>query len=195
MVFKVGIRKVRSNVPALLAEPDSDFTEPVRYTLLNLYEQLVDYDDRERKAVRQMAQCVSEFPHGKRMLQIPGFGPIVTAHWLACVGDGKQFKNGRHCAAWLGLVPRQSGTGGKIQLHGISKNGNRQLRTKLIDGARSLVNWRDRRTDPMTCWAAQLVTEQGQQRAVVALANKLARIAWSVATSGESFEMNKAAHR
>ena len=95
-------------------------------------------------------------------------------------------------AAWMGLVPRHTGTGGKTRMLSISKNGDRELRTMMIHGARAVIRWADRRDDALGRWVKQLQARRGHNKAVVALANKLARIAWVVIAKGERFDMNKA---
>ena len=111
---------------------------------------------------------------------------------VAAAGSGQQFRNGREFAAWLGLVPRQSGTGGKVRLLGITKNGDRYLRALMIHGARAAVRWAPRRNDALGHWVQNLQHRRGHNKAVVALANKCARIAWAVLAGREEFDMTKA---
>jgi len=111
---------------------------------------------------------------------------------LAKLGHGQQFGSGRHCSAWVGLVPKQNGTGGKTQLGSISKNGDRTLRTLVIHGARAVMRWADKHDHAQSRWIKQLVARVGKNKAVVALANKLIRIIWAVLTTGTPFDMNKA---
>ena len=92
----------------------------------------------------------------------------------------------------LGIVPKQQGTGGKVQLMRISKNGDRELRTLLIHGARAVLRWVDRRDDPMSRWLLSLRARRGEARAIVALANKLARIGWAVLRGDKDFDVTKA---
>jgi transposase len=113
---------------------------------------------------------------------IRGVGPATAAELLASVGDCKQFKNGRHLAAWIGLTPKQHGSGETTIMGGTSKRGNRELRRLLIHGARSLMNWCDRKNDKLSLWIRQLLTRMHPCKAVVAVANKLARIVWAVLT-------------
>ena len=111
---------------------------------------------------------------------------------LASIGNGRQFENGRQLAAWLGLVPRQYGSGGKISLMGITKNGDRYLRTLLIHGARSAMRWSRGKETPLANWTGPLIERRGVNKAVVALANKIARIGWVVLATDSPFEMRKA---
>ena len=90
------------------------------------------------------------------------------------------FKNGRHFAAYLGLVPRQHSSGGKDRLLGISKCGDTYIRTLLVHGARAVLVWCDKKTDNQSKWLKKLVLRRGKNKAAVALANKMARIAWAL---------------
>ena len=106
------------------------------------------------------------------------------------MGDLKQFKNGSQFAAWLGVVPRQRSSGGKSVLGGITKHGHSYLRVLLIQGAKSAVMTAERRSDRISQWVLALRERAGWQKAVVALANKNARILWAVMTRGEQFDAN-----
>lgn len=117
---------------------------------------------------------------------------MIAAALLASLGSGRQFKSGRHCAAWLGLVPRQTGTGGTVHLGGIGKNADRSLRTLMVHGARAAVRYADRHSHPQSCWMQDLIARRGKNKATVALASKLTRIVWAVLTSEARFDMNNA---
>ncbi len=106
---------------------------------------------------------------------------------VAAVGDASDFRNGRHMAAWLGLVPRQFSSGDRRVLMGISKRGSQQLRSLLVHGARSVVRAAVKRTDPMSQWANELRERRGFNRATVAIANKNARIIWAVLRTGDEY--------
>jgi len=117
-------------------------------------------------------------------------GPVTASAVVATVGDFKQFKSGAQFGAWIGLTPRQHSSGGKNNLGGIAKRGDTYLRTLLIEGAKSAVMTAHRRTDKISTWAVALRERSGWQKAVVALANKNARILWAVMTKGEAFDAN-----
>jgi len=109
----------------------------------------------------------------------------MTSLALYCaVGDPKSFKNGRQFAAWLGLVPKHVGTGGKVILGGMSKRGATYLRTLLIHGARTVAQWLDKHDDPFSQWATALVDRRGKHKAIVAIANKNARHIWVALSKG-----------
>lgn len=114
--------------------------------------------------------------------------PIITAAVLSQVGSGKQFSNGRQLSTWCGLVPRQFSSGGKTKLGKITKNGNNELRALLIHGARSVSKYTPERTDALSRWFNALALRSGKTKAIVALANKLTRIAWVIVTTNDEFK-------
>ncbi|AWC26099.1 IS110 family transposase (plasmid) [Aminobacter sp. MSH1] len=123
----------------------------------------------------------------QRLMEIPGVGPTIASALVAAVGTGSSFAKGRDLAAWLGLVPRQITTGGKAKLIGISKHGDRYLRKLFIHGARTVLHLVRDRTSPITRWADGLKDRAHVNVAAVAMANKMARIAWAILTKGERY--------
>jgi transposase len=117
---------------------------------------------------------------------------MVTSSFLASIGDGRQFNRGRQVAAWLGLVPRQYGSGGKMRLHGMTKSGDRYLRTMMLHGARAAIRWSRDRDTPLARWINPLIERRGFNKAVVALANKNARIAWNIVANDAHYDPGKA---
>lgn len=122
-----------------------------------------------------------------RLMEIPGIGPTIATALVAAVGRGESFGKGRDLAAWLGLVPRQITTGGKAKLIGISKHGNGYLRKLFIHGARTVLHLVRDRSAPITEWVDGLKERAHVNVAAVAMANKLARIAWAVLTKGQRY--------
>lgn len=129
----------------------------------------------------------------RQLMTIPGFGPLAATALPAAIGRGDAMNNGRDLAAYLGLVPRQASTGGRTKLLGISKRGNRYLRTLLIHGARAALPHLLAKDNALSRWLKSLLARCHHNIVVVALANKLARIAWAVLATGRSFEAEKAA--
>ena len=127
-------------------------------------------------------------PQCRRIEAIPGVGPLSSTAVLASIGDARTFRSGREFAAFLGLVPRQSGTGGRVRLLGISKRGDPYLRTLLIHGARTVLNHSTRpgRTPPP--WLQGLLSRRPKNVVIVALANKIARTIWALLAHGRDFD-------
>lgn len=138
----------------------------------------------------RIAKGVAEHRQGALLMSIQGFGPLNTASLLAAVADEATFRNGRQFAAWIGLVPRQDTTGGRVRLRGITKAGNTMLRRDLVHGARAVVSAACRRGKPNSTldrWILERKEHMPMNRLVVAVANKLARIAWAVMTTGKPY--------
>jgi len=127
----------------------------------------------------------------RRLTTIPGIGTINATALAAAVGNARAFRRGRDMAAWLGLTPRQMTTGGKPRLLGISKRGNRYLRKNLIHGARAVLPYLVERETPLGRWARGLLARAHKNVVVVALANKLARIAWAVLARGRTMRPHR----
>jgi transposase len=129
-------------------------------------------------------------PRSRRLATIPGFGPILSSAMSARAVEPERFRSGRDFAAWLGLTPKESSSGGKVRLGGISKQGDATLRRLLVSGAQAVLNGRRAKDDP---WLERLLKEKPRMVAAVALANKMARIAWAVMVREEDFRRAPAA--
>jgi transposase len=121
---------------------------------------------------------------GRRLMEIPGVGPLLASALVASVADPGIFSSGRDLAAWIGLVPRQNSSGGKERLGSISKAGHRYLRQMLVVGAMAVIRYADPSRRP---WLAQLLARRKAKVAAVALANKIARTVWAMMTTGERY--------
>jgi len=124
----------------------------------------------------------------KACATLMGVGPVTASALVATVADFKQFDSAAQFGAWIGLTPRQNSSGGKSNLGGITKRGDSYLRTLLIQGAKSAVMTAHRRSDRISKWVSALRERSGWQKAVVALANKNARIVWAVMARGVAFD-------
>ncbi len=143
-------------------------------------------DERIRAFDRKIDTIFKASEVCQRIAKIRGIGPKTATAMIAAIGDGSDFKNGRHLAAWLGLVPRQHSSGDRRVMMGISKRGSQHLRTLLVHGARAVVRTAVRKTDSRSMWV-ELRQRRGYNRATVAVANKNARVIWAVLTSGEPY--------
>jgi transposase len=136
---------------------------------------------------KQMLAWHRDHADSKRLATIPGVGHITASAIVAAIGDGKQFQSGREFAAWVGLVPRQNSSGGKDRLGRISKQGNPYLRQLLVTGATTRFQTRFRGKKSCNPWFEQLLRRRPGRVATIALANKMARVAWAVLTKGGTY--------
>lgn len=164
-------------VPALL-----------RGELLGQLEGLRALTNRISELERQIGSWQRRETECQRIAAIPGVGLLSATAVVATVGDARSFRSGREFAAFLGLVPRQSGTGGRIKLLGISKRGDPYLRTLLIHGARTVLNGQSRPGRPPDPWLNALLARRPKNVAIVALANKMARTIWALMAHGRAFD-------
>jgi transposase len=171
---------VRQQLPLILEDADNGLTMRFRTWLSALYDELIHLDDRVAELDRDIDQLAQADERARRLLTIPGIGPMGATALLAAIGDIRAFRNGRELAAWLGLVPRQRSTGGKDRLLGISKRGDVYLRQLLIHGARAVIRCVDRKDDPRSRWAQALIQRRNQNVAAVAMANKMVRTAYAL---------------
>lgn len=160
----------------------------VKTILALLYNQLTLLDDSIEQYNRQIAQQANNHEACLRLQTIPGVGPLVATGVFNEIGNGSAYKRGRDVSASIGLVPRQHSTGGKERLLGISKRGNRYLRCLFIQGAKAVVFRAKHKTDKLSLWINKIVATRGHNKACVAYANKMARMAWAITVSGESYQ-------
>lgn len=192
--FGVAIGRGRAAIVVDLAErlaqPDNGLPVRMRGWLSQLREEYLALDEAIKGLDIEVKALVNEQAVCQRAMTVPGIGPINAAALYASIGNGQGFRNGRHFAAWCGLVPRQNSTGDKTVLGSITKRGNRQLRQLLIHGARSALLWADKhdKPDALLQWAVHLKTHKHHNKATVALANKLARIVWSVMANEQTYQ-------
>lgn len=149
-------------------------------------EQVLENDRRIRASAR-------ETEVGRRLMEIPGVGPLLASAFVASVADPHMFKTGRDLAAWIGLVPRQNSSGGKERLGGISRAGNRYLRQMLVVGAMAVIRHAERHGSKRA-WLIELMKRRAKKVAAVALANKTARMVWAMMTSGAHYREPSLAH-
>jgi len=179
--------KLKAAMGNILGNAEVDLTPRMRSLIAILWsewklvqKQIEDLDLELERISSSDAGCT-------RIRQIPGIGPVTATAIVAAIGNGAAFRKGRDFAAWLGIVPRQYSTGGKAKLLGISKRGNVYLRKVLIHGARAAVLRIKRDRAPIGAWLDALDARAPKNVVVVAMANKLARIAWAVLSSGEEY--------
>jgi transposase len=168
------------------AQAAEQLPELARGAIGDLLEQLRVLDERIAKYDKQIEAQARLSEPARCLMQIRGIGPTTALAIVATVGDAREFKNGRQFAAWIGLVPAQHSTGGKSRLGHISKRGDAYLRNLLVQGARSVLQTAGAHQDRISRWALELQQRRGYYRALVAIANKNARIAWALLAKSES---------
>jgi len=174
-------------VTQLDEQDDGALTARMRILVADMRAQWQELDRRIAVFEAEFASFAKESEDARRLITIPGVGVMIATALIAAIGKAETFEHGRDLAAWLGLVPRQWTTGGKPRLMGISKRGNKYLRKLLIHGARAALPHVAERDTPLGRWAKGLLARVHPNVAVVALANKLARICWAVLRSRQTF--------
>ena len=182
-----SITRARRLVPDILANFDNELTPMARDASAELHDLFRDLDRRIASFDKKIEQVFRNSETCQRIAKIKGVGPKTATAIVAAIGDGAEFKNGRHFAAWVGLVPRQFSSGDRKVLMGISKRGNQHLRSLLVHGARAVVRTAPNKTDRNNQWVNQLRERRGFNRATVAVANKNTRIIWAVLRTGEPY--------
>lgn len=189
VTFPAGRRKLELGVDDLLAEDDGLLSPRLRQLVSELRVEWKELDAKITALNGEFVELARHDAAARRLTSIPGVGALNATALIAAVGNASSFAKARDLGAWLGLVPRQYSTGGKARLLGISKRGNTYLRTLLIHGARAALPSLSNSDTPMGRWLKAMI-ERGVHRnaVVVALANKLARIAWATLRKGTRFE-------
>lgn len=188
LVMPKGVAVLRRRIPELLEDAENGLSDFFRRVLAHAYQHLHDLDRQVDFYTKELHVYSQQNEACQRLETIPGYGPIVASVFHSVVGDGKAFRRGRDVSASLGLVPKQHSSGGKDVLLGISKRGNRYLRSLLVHGARSVVIQAARKEDRLSRWVNKLRAQRGFNKAVVALANKMARIGWVIVANKTTYQ-------
>jgi transposase len=188
IVIARDISQLRRRLADIVGSYDDGLSDLLRSLMRELQAEMAEldvriksFDQRIREIFRNSEQC-------QRLGKIEGIGPVTATALIAAVGDRTSFKNGRQFAAWLGLVPKQQSSGGRARLFGISKRGDRYLRTLLIHGARAALGRAGGKQDPRSLWLGKLRQRRHPNIAAVALANKNARIVWAMLSGDTLYE-------
>lgn len=174
-------------VPELLRTSADELTPFCQTLLTELLEHLRAIEERIHFIEVSIHSFMKQSALCRKIAQIPGIGPSTATVIVAAVGDARQFRNGRHLAAWLGLVPRQYSSGGKSRLCHISRRGDTYLRTLLIHGARAVLRFVKSKTDVHSVRLQQLIARQGYNCTAVALANHNARVIQALLSSDADY--------
>ena len=172
---------------ALVTDPDAPLPEAARPALQALATTLTRLEVEIRNLEAEIVRRAREDETARRLMTIPGVGPLIATALVALAPPPEMFRRGRDFAAWLGLTPRQHSTGGKQRLGATTRMGERSLRRLLIIGANSVVRWRSRKQDIPGSWLAGMLARKPPMLVRVALANKMARIVWALMSKGEVY--------
>lgn len=189
--FGISLSKgpaIIKRLPAVLAEHEEQLPPRLMSVLLRLQAHFQYLTEQIHEIERELAQQLSEDDMSCRLLEIPGVGPITASVLATELGDARHFANARQFAASVGLVPRQYSTGGKPNLLGISKRGDKNLRRLLVQCARVIMQRIEQRTDSLGQWVRAMLRRRHSNVVACALANKLARIAWAILAKGTHYQ-------
>ena len=190
IVVNKGIASLRRRLPEILEEEQNELTEFGKEIFQELYDELCSLTKRIDK-YEEKVKVLSKYDERCRILEtIPGIGKLTSTAFVAAVGNAEVFAKGRQLSAWLGLVPKQHSSGGKTRLLGISKRGDRYLRSLFIHGGRSVAKTAQKKKDRYSLRVQALIERCGMNKTVVAIANKNVRIAWALLKNNTAFDPN-----
>ena len=189
ITVRTGARALRNSLLAILQNRKDEISPRMTDIIVGLYEDWLWLDERITNITGEIGKMNLTESDCERLMSVPGIGPMISTATVAAIGTGEAFDRGRDFGAWLGLVPRQYSTGGKPILGRISKRGSRYLRTLFVQAAHIILmrphNWEKFSFGP---WLKQASKRMHKNKLAVALANKLARITWSILRNGGRFE-------
>jgi len=188
LVFSRGVNTLRQRIPEILEDSENGLSNFFRGLLSQGYQQLTELDAHIDAYTQTLEAHSKRNDACQRLRTIPGYGPIVSSAFYSVVGNGEAYRRGRDVSASLGIVPKQHSSGGKEVLLGISKRGDRYLRSLLIHGARAVVIQAINKEDALSRWINKTRAARGFNKAVVALANKLARIGWAILANNTVYQ-------
>jgi transposase len=192
ITVRSGAHALRNSLFAILQNRKDEISPRMNNLIVGLYEDWLRLDERIETITGEIEMISRCEENCQRLMSVPGIGPIISTAVVAAIGTGEAFGRGRDFGAWLGLVPRQYSTGGKPILGRISKRGSKYLRTLFIQAAHVILmrphNWEKFSFGP---WLTEAATRLHRNKLATALANKLARIAWSVLANRKAFDTNR----
>jgi len=192
ITVRTGAHALRNSLFAILKNREDELSPRMSDIIIGLYEDWLWLDERIEGLTQEIETISQHEANCERLMSVPGVGPVISTAMVAAIGTGEAFDRGRDFAAWLGLVPRQYSTGGKPILGRISKRGSKYLRTLFIQAAHIILmrphNWAN---FSFGSWLERASQRMHKNTLAAALANKLARIAWSILRSGKPFDAHR----
>ena len=187
IVVPLGLAKLKKRMSELVSVTSNEIPDWVQRELQVMFTEWNRLDEYIAHSDQLLEEVYEKHPVCKRLTTIPGVGKLTATAVLGTVGDIKNFKSGRHLSAWLGLVPRQNSSGGKQRLSGISKRGDKYLRSLLVHGGRAVVRTANNKNDRRSLWVSEKTKTRGKNKAAVAVANKNARVIWKLLSTNEIY--------
>lgn len=188
IALPTGVAAFKRAIPLVLEDAENTLSLRMRALLHRQYERFLEVNEECAWYDRELKRHVKKDEVCQRLIELPGFGGVVASAFKNWLGDGQHFKCGRDASAALGIIPKQHSSGDKTCLMGITKRGNKELRSLVIHGARSVMIHAHKKRDPLSQWITALVERRGKNRATVALANKLIRMAWRLVAKNERYQ-------
>lgn len=183
-----GKKSLELMVTNQLCEKTREVSECLAQALAEAWSHLQNIEQRVEHYEKMISEKMRANDAVRRLMQVPGFGKLTASAFIASIGDGSGFRCGRDVAAWLGLTPKHSCSGGRTVMQGISKRGDKRLRSLLVQGARSALTHAEGKDDDMCRWALSLAQRSGRNKTAVALAAKMARIGWAVVAKNTEYQ-------
>ena len=192
ITVRTGAHALRNSLFAILKNREDEISPRMSDIIIGLYEDWLWLDERIESITNDIEMISKREGNCQRLMSVPGIGPVISTAMVAAIGTGEAFERGRDFGAWLGLVPRQYSTGGKPILGRISKRGSKYLRTLFVQAAQIILmrphNWEKFSFGP---WLKEASKRMHKNKLAAALANKLARIAWSILRHGKDFDTHR----
>jgi transposase len=187
ITIRKGRHHIEESLPGILEDADNKLSGALRVLLTQLRSEMQYLHGQIEESDKLIARICGELEQCRRLAAIPGIGPITATATVAAIGNGAAFKKGRGFSAWLGVVPGEHSTGGKQKLTGTSRRGNKYLRKLFVQGAHTVLLQKTKQSSGLSTWLVNLTSRKRKQVATVALANKMARMAWAVLFKGEAY--------
>jgi transposase len=187
ITMRKGRKHLEASLPQILEDAENKLSGALRALLTQLQAQMQYLHRQIEESDQLIVRIASELEPCRCLMAIPGIGPVIATATIAAIGNGAAFKKGRGFAAWLGVVPGEHSSGGKQQLTGTSRRGNKYLRKLFVLGAHTVILQRKKQSSGLSTWLASLVSRKRKQVATVAVANKMARMVWAVLCKGEAY--------
>lgn len=183
-----GVKALYDGVPLALEDASNELTFRARAVIKRQYDRLSWLDEGIERLNQEIKTICKENAKCLQIMRLKGVGPMSASILFAMVGNSAHFKNGRHFAAYLGLVPKEHSSGGKQNLLSISKRGDVYARSLLVHGGRAVVRCASKKTDAYSQWVTRIEKERGYNKASVAVANKNARHIWAIMAYGDKYQ-------